>query len=398
MSDLKTRSRYDAMHAAMRQMVADGTVAGISSCILVNGEIADLRCEGWADREAGVKLEVDHRFQVFSNSKLVTSCAAMLLVEAGQLKLDDDIGDILPGLKDMKVLRSGAVDLSDVEPARHAITLRHLLTHSAGFGYGLFAPSSLIENAYAEHRILENATSLERMVSLLSELPLAYQPGQGWGYSLATDVVARLIEVVTGMAFPAFVQNRILTPLGMRQSGYCSTAAHIEKLAAFYAPTDVDGVPTGGVQRLDALPVPESFLAHHAGLAGGSGMFSTLTDTALLIRNLLSTDGQGILRRATLRQMMSPQLPERKRIWLAARESSKYKSMGLGGASTQEIAPEESLHSAGEFQWGGAAGTHWWISGSGDVAGVLMVHRRRSFWAPFANQLKCLAYEATRAG
>lgn len=390
----------------MRQLVADGTVAGISSCILVNGEVADLRCEGWADREAGVRLEPGHRFRVFSSSKLVTSCAAMLLVEDGRLKLDAAVGDLLPGLRDLQVLRPGAVDLADVEPARQAISLRHLLTHSAGLGYGLFAPSTPIENACAAHRILENATSLERLVSLLSQLPLAYQPGHGWGYSLATDVVARLIEVVSGMPFPTFVQRRILTPLGMDRSGYCNSAERIPGLAAFYAPADVDGMPVGPVQKLDELPVPESFLSGHAGLAGGSGMYSTLTDTAAFIGSLMRTDGQGqghgngkgLLQPDTLQQMMRNQLPAGQRIGLAARESSKYKSMGLGGAISEDIAPEESPYSGGEFQWGGAAGTHWWIAGSGDVAGVLMVHRRRSFWAPFANQLKCLAYLATRAG
>ena len=169
-----TPSGYDfgAVHAAMRRYVDANILAGVSSAVLVGRDLVDLNCAGWADKEQGIALRPDHLFRVFSNTKLITSCAALLLLEEGRFQLDDPIGQFIPQLADCRVLRPGAITLDDVEPARGPITIRHLLSHSSGLGHGLLDAGTLIHKAYDHHRVRDHATTLADMMDALAELPL----------------------------------------------------------------------------------------------------------------------------------------------------------------------------------------------------------------------------------
>ena len=162
---------------------------------MVGRDLVDVNCVGWADKEAQTPLRTDHIFRVFSNTKLVTSCAALLLFEEGKLGLDDPIEKFIPQLGNRKVLRPGATSLDDTEPAKSSITIRQLLSHSSGLSYGFFDPGTVIFKALNERGVHNPMTTLADMVDVLADLPLIYQPGTSWEYSLAIDVVARLVEV-----------------------------------------------------------------------------------------------------------------------------------------------------------------------------------------------------------
>ena len=203
MQDMKvTAAGYDfgAAHAVMRRMVDGNILSGVSSAVLVGRDLVDVECAGWADKEAQVPLRVDHLFRVFSNTKLITSCAALLLLEDGRLGLDDAIEKFIPQLGNRRVLRPGATSIDQTEPARGSITIRQLLSHSAGLSYGLFDPGTVMFSAYQQRQVLSPLKTLAEMMDALAELPLVYHPGSSWEYSVATDVVARLVEVVSGVA------------------------------------------------------------------------------------------------------------------------------------------------------------------------------------------------------
>ena len=165
MEDLKvTASGYDfrPAHAAMQRYVDGNLLSGVSSAVLVGRDLVDVNCVGWADKEAQIRLRTDHIFRVFSNTKLVTSCAALLLFEEGQFELDDPIEKFIPQLGNRKVLRPGATSLDDTEPAKSSITIRHLLSHSSGLSYGFFDPGTVIFKAYNERGVHNPTTTLAR--------------------------------------------------------------------------------------------------------------------------------------------------------------------------------------------------------------------------------------------
>src|SRR5471032_3430975 len=187
---------FGAVHAAIRRYVDADILAGVSSAVLVGRDLVDLNCVGWADKEQDIALRSDHLFRAFSNTKLITSCAALLLFEEGRFQLDDPIERFIPQLAHRRVLRPGATSLDETEPAKRSITIRHLLSHSSGLSYGFFDPGSIIFNALNERGVHNPQTTLADMVDVLAGLPLIYHPGTSWEYSLAIDVTARLVEII----------------------------------------------------------------------------------------------------------------------------------------------------------------------------------------------------------
>ena len=160
----------------MQSFVDKELIPGASWALLRGTELIDVQCVGWADREQRVPLRTDHIFRAFSNTKLATSCAILLLIEDGVLGLDDPVEKYLPQLANRQVLRPGAITLSDTEPARQSITIRHLLTHSSGLGYGLLDAGTPLFNAYVEQRVRDHTTTLAQMIDILAALPLSYHP------------------------------------------------------------------------------------------------------------------------------------------------------------------------------------------------------------------------------
>lgn len=385
--------KFTAVRAAMQRYVDQEIVPGVSWAVLRGGEVVDQQCVGWADREAKVALRPDHIFRAFSNTKIITTCAVMLLMEQDRLSLEDRVEKFLPQLGNRKVLKAGATSLADVEPARGPITIRQLLTHTSGLSYGIFDPGTVLYRGYNDARVLNPYTPLSDMIDRLADLPLSYHPGEAWEYSVATDVLGRVVEVVSGKTLGDFFKTRIFDPLGMADSGFFVPGAEQGRLVAYYRGADVLDPMKPGLFRIDDQPYPEAYRKPFPRQSGGGGMVSTLPDMLALVKALLPGSDR-LLKPDTVKQMMTNQLPDGRTIRFAMLGAIPGKGFGLGGAATFAPTPLDPRNSTGEFQWGGVAGTHWWICPQADTAGVLMAQRHMGFWNPFFFEFKRLAYEA----
>jgi CubicO group peptidase (beta-lactamase class C family) len=400
MEDLKvTADGYDfaPAHAAMQRYVDGNILSGVSSAVLVGRDLVDVNCVGWADKEGRIPLRVDHIFRVFSNTKLITSCAALLLLEEGKFRLDDPIEKFIRQLANRRVLRPGATSLDDTEPAKRSITIRDLLRHSSGLSYGFFDPGTVIFKAYNERGVHNPATTLADMVDVLADLPLIYHPGTSWEYSLSIDVVARLVEIISGQPFDRFIQARILGPLGMVDTGFVVPEKDQSRLAAYYVGADLMDPMKPGLTRTDNYPYPGAYLRPAARFNGGGGLVSTLPDMVALIRSLLP-GGPTLLKPETIALMMSNQLPDGQWIRFAMLGEQPGKAHGLAGGLILKPSPLDHPNSAGELYWGGVAGTQWWISPKTNMAGVVMTQRQMAFVHPFSFEFKRLTYEAVKLG
>jgi CubicO group peptidase (beta-lactamase class C family) len=396
MEDMKvTATGYDfrPAQAAMQRYVDGNILSGFSSAVLVGRDLVDVTCIGWADKEAQIPLRLDHIFRVFSNTKLMTSCAALLWFEESHFQLDDPIERFIPQLANRRVLRPNAIALDQTEPAVRPITIRHLMSHSSGLSYGLLDPGTLIFNAYNERKVLDPATTLAEMIDVLADLPLVFHPGTSWEYSLATDVLARLVEVISGRRFDAFIQSRVLDPLGMADTGF--VVSDRDRLVAYYAGADRIDPMKPGLARADDAPYPGAYLRPFPRQSGGGGLVSTLPDMVALVRSLLP-GGPTLLAPGTIKLMMTNQLPVNVWIRFAAFGEIRGRGHGLAGALIQEPAPFDHKDARGELFWGGLAGTQWWISPGSNTAGLIMAQREMGFAHPFAVEFKRLAYEAVK--
>jgi len=234
------------------------------------------------------------------------------------------------------------------------------------------------------------------MIDKLADLPLAYHPGTSWEYSVAIDVLGRVVEVVSGKPLDAFLKTRIYDPLGMVDTAFYVPEAKHSRFVGYYRGADILNPMKPGLTKIDDMP-PGIYLRPPARLSGGGGLVSTLADMLALVKSLLPGSDK-LLKPDTLKQMMTNQLPAGQTIQFARLGPVPSKGFGLGGSVTIAPGPADPPKSQGEFQWGGVAGTHWWICPGADTAGVLMAQREMSFWNPFYFEFKRLAYEAVGAG
>jgi CubicO group peptidase (beta-lactamase class C family) len=384
---------FSAVHAAMRRYVDANILSGVSSAVLVGRDLVDLNCAGWADKEKDEPLRVDHLFRVFSNTKLITSCAVLLLFEEGKFQLDDPVETFIPQLGNRRVLKPGATVITDTEPARSPITIRQLMSHSSGLSYGLLDPGTLMFAAYNERKVRNPYVSLAGMMDALVDLPLAFHPGTGWEYSVATDVLSRLVEVVSELSFGDFIQSRILGPLAMVDTGFVIPVDQQHRLATYYVGADPFDPMKPGLTLRENFPFPNAHLQPVPWQSGGGGLVSSLPDMLALMRSLLP-GGATLLKPETIALMMTNQLPDGVCVRFPGQGEIKGKGFGLAGAVTLTPSSIDPADSSGEFQWGGIAGTHWWISPRANLAGLLMTQRQMAFWHPYSFEFKQLVYRA----
>ncbi|MBR7746015.1 serine hydrolase domain-containing protein [Undibacterium baiyunense] len=388
-------SQYDfsAIAPAMQTYVDRKILSGVSSAILSGQDLVHFHATGWADIENQIPLRHDHLFRVFSNTKLLTSMAIMQLIEQGKLGLDDAVEIYLPQLGQRQVLIPGATDISQTEAARSAITVRQLLTHTSGLSYGLLDHGSTIYKAYVERKVLNAFEPLSELINILEELPLSFHPGERWEYSIATDVLSRLVEVVSGDNFDVYLHAHILSPLGMNDTSFWVPPHKHERLTAYYAGTDPMNVLNRDLKRLEKSPYPEAFLKPIPRYSGGGGLVSSMHDMLALMRSFLP-GGHMVLKPESIRLMMQNHLPAGWGIAFPGVGDVPGKGFGLGGAVTLRPGENDPADAEGEFEWGGIAGTHWWISSRHNIAGLLMTQRQMAFWHPYSFEFKKLAYAA----
>jgi CubicO group peptidase (beta-lactamase class C family) len=223
--------RFERLHRRIQQFVDDGQHAGVSLLLVRNGEVVDTFAAGFRNKELSLPMSRDTIVRVYSMTKIVVGVAALTLLEEGKLGLHDLVRDYLPEFRDLRVLVGGTAQDPQFVPADKALTIQHLFTHTSGIIYE--APGELIGEFYQQ--MAEGvAESLEQQMSNLARLPLKWHPGTHFEYGFSTDVLGRVIEVVSGKRLDAYLKTRIFEPLGMIDTGYAVTGARKERLAKVY--------------------------------------------------------------------------------------------------------------------------------------------------------------------
>ena len=386
------RRDFSAAHAVLQRHHDERRLSGVSTVAVQGGVVVDDFCIGAADMESGEALRPDHIHRAFSNTKLITAVMTLMLVDEGRMALDDPVKRWIPGFGSTRVLRPGATSLDDTVPLARDITVRHLLTHTAGLSHGVFDPGTMIFDAYAASGVRRPDCSTTMIAERLPALPLLFQPGEGWEYSMAPDVLARLVEIVTGQRYVEALEQRLFGPLGMVDTGYVLRPEQVPRLAALYGGNLADPNEPG-LRRFDDLPWPGAFLTPVARQAGASGLFTTRADMLALLSRLLPGRG-GPLRDATLAEMQRDQLPPHLCVQFLVGGPIPSLGFGLAGAVTRRPSPLQPNTPVGEMQWGGLAGTHWALSPSTSQVLVLMTQRYMGFWNPFWFEWKAAAYAA----
>ncbi len=404
--DTSTRPDFSAAHAVLQGEVDAQRLPGVSAAVMRHGETIDSFCTGLADLQTGEPLRPDHIHRAFSNSKLITSVALLMLVDQGQLQLDDAVKRWIPAFAALRVLRPGATSLTDTEPLQRDITVRHLLSHQAGLSHAVFDPGTLIYNAYLAAGARSPQRSLAEAMDVLAGLPLLYQPGAGWEYAMGADVLGRIIELITGQRFGDALQHLLFGPLGMADTGFVLRPEQVPRLAALYRGDLLDPMKPG-LLRLDDTPWPGAYRSAVPRQSGAGGLFTTQADMLALLRQLMPSPapplrmpgpprpGQAaLLQPATLAALFTDQLPAARCVQFFGTGAVPSLGFGLGGALTRGASALQPAAAVGELQWGGLAGTHWFISPATGLAGVLMTQRFMGFWHPFWFRYKAALYAA----
>ena len=394
---IDTQDLDQHLHALTRS----GQLPGVSYALLRGQDEVAAGVFGLADREAGRPMGRDTIVRAYSNTKLVTSLAVLRLHDAGLFGLDDPVAEWIPALRGLRVLRPGAQTLDDTVPLATPVTVRHLLTHTAGFGQGLFDAGTLLQAAYWQRGVRGADTTLAELMEVFGTLPLNAQPGSAWDYSAATDVAARLVEVVSGQRFGDHLQQQVFGPLGMVDTAHVlARDDQRARLAALY------GVPQGleagdpaapATRLLTDSPYPGAFLVPKPRQGGAGGLVTTLPDWLALMRALLP-GGPALLRPATREQALRDQLAPPLSVQFRRQGSfgGPMPALGFGllGAVTRAASATTPAGSEGVVQWGGLAGTHWWIDPLRGTAGALMTQRMMGFWQPWWFEAQRLMFAA----
>jgi CubicO group peptidase (beta-lactamase class C family) len=380
--------------------VDDGLLAGWHAVVTRRGQVAHSTTYGQADKEAGTAVAPDTLWRLYSMTKPVVSVAAMMLWEEGRLELTDEISRWLPEFADVKVYDKGSAQRPYLVPAIEPIRVWHLLTHTSGLTYG-FHGISVVDALYraAGYELVPPAgIDLASAVRTFAHLPLLYQPGTAWCYSVATDVLGRLVEVLSGQSLEEFFTERILAPLGMTDTRWWIDDVDAPRLAALYAPDP----RTGGAVRYDLLG--ERTRQKPDLLAGGAGLVSTAADYHRFSQLLLGRgelDGVRLLGPRTVDFMTRNHLPGGADIAALNRgghSETTYEGVGfgLGFGILLDPVPARVPGTPGSFYWGGAASTAFIVDPAEELTMMLFTQMFPSSTYPLRPQLRQFVYSALR--
>ncbi|XOV83888.1 MAG: serine hydrolase domain-containing protein [bacterium] len=380
----------------MSSYIEQDILSCISTIIMRGTDILDYKTFGYMDKDSGAPLTDDAIYRMYSNTKIVTSVALMMLFEEGRFKLEDELSRYMPEFADPKVLLPDAKTADDVQAASQPILIRHILSHSAGLSYGFIEPESVVDQAYAGtlNVLGDFSVDLEEFCSRAATLPLAYEPGASWRYSVATDVCARLIEVLSGQRFDEFLKSRIFNPLGMVDTDFWVPPEKADRFITMYAPTDLFDPMKPGMVKVDD-PVSGSYNNPRKLLSGGGGLVSTMSDYMTFIRAIVndgSWQGVQLLQPQTLQLMRTNQLAPGVGVSFPMWDMPGT-VFGLGFALHETLQPGEPAGSQNEYHWGGMAGTHSWMAPQAGITGMCSTQRMPGFWHPFSHEFKSLAYQ-----
>ena len=376
----------------MDRWIDSGRLAGLSVLVSRRGQVAYERHAGHADRERGLRMGPDTLVRIYSMTKPLTSAALMMLYEEGRFQLDDPVHRVLPSFKAMRVFMGEG---RDTVAAERPITYRDLLTHTSGLTYGFMA-STPVDAMYRDQGVdfQTSALSLADLVDHVATLPLLAQPGAAWNYSIATDVLGHLVALHSGQSFEAFLQERVLGPLGMLDTAFHVAPEKVARFAANYVPG-----PDGQAVLFDD-PATSIFTRARPIASGGGGLVGTGRDYMRFCHMMLNHglfEGRRLLGRKTVALMTSNHLGGDMASMGQARFSeSSYSGIGFGlGFSVMlDPAAAQIVGTPGECAWGGAASTGFWFDPVEELAVVMLTQLMPSSTYPIRKELRVLTYAA----
>jgi CubicO group peptidase (beta-lactamase class C family) len=377
-------SRLARLDEAMRRRYVDsGRLPGLLTMVYRRGRLAHTGMSGHMDLERGTPMREDAIFRVYSMSKPITAVALMTLAEEGLIGLDDDVAAHIPSWKTLGVYATGVPSLVPggapgflTTPVKRPMKVVDLVTHTAGLTYGFMNRTS-VDRAYREARVAEFGTEggLDAMVEQLASLPLEFSPGTAWNYSVSIDVLGYLVQRLSGVSFGEFLRTRLFEPLGMTDTAFWCPPEKINRFASCYQPKEGGGLKVqddAGESTYAAPPSLES---------GGGGLVSTAHDYMRFCRMMLqggSLDGAQILSPKTVALFSLNHLPGNRELADMAPpglfSEAGYSGIGfsIGCGVTIDVVKTRLPGTPGEFFWGGAASTAFWVDPREELAVVFM--------------------------
>ena len=388
--------RLQRIDSHLRDRYLDpGKIAGALTLVARHGRIAHLSAQGHMDIEGTRALEEDAIFRIYSMTKPITSVATMMLYEKGLFQLRDPVTKFIPAFKGQGVFRMGNYPQFLANRPKRAMTIKDLLMHTSGLTYG-FMHRTPVDAAYRKAGLegAKTAGSLEEVVQKIASLPLEFSPGDAWNYSMSTDVLGYLVQVVSGKPFEQFLREEIFEPLGMNDTGF------------FVPPEKQSRLPFCYERLLNRKlvvqddPATSPYLEPPEFVSGGGGLVSTAHDYLRfceMLRRHGELDGARILSRKTIELMTKNHLPGDVDLTEMAQGTfaeTPYEGVGFGLGFSVNLGPARTgaAGSPGEFAWGGAASTVFWIDPVEDLVVIFLTQLMPSRVYDFRAQLRAITY------
>ena len=389
--------RLARIQPVMQRLIERRLIAGCITALFRRDRLVHFECHGLMDIDAGKSMQPDTIFRIYSMTKPITCVALMMLYEEGHFLLRDPISEFIPAFRNMEVFAGESHSGIFTTPAEREITIHQLLTHIAGLSYG-FDRHSVVDRMYRDtykrlellhndYQISPDAAPLAQIIPEFAKLPLVAQPGERWHYSVATDVLGYLVELISGQSFDRFLHERIFEPLGMHETGFSIAPEEAGRLAALYSPDK-----NSGLKLVDAPATSPLLKAPHF-FSGGGGLLSTTADYLRFAQMLLkggTLDGERLLSPKTLEFMTKNHLtPE----MLGPHFLSGY-GKGIGVKVLMNLPKSRTLGTEGMYGKGGAARTYFWVDPKEELIGLLMTQLIGHSGLALADLFKGLAYQA----
>jgi CubicO group peptidase (beta-lactamase class C family) len=370
----------------MEERVAAGKVPGMVTMVARHGKVVSFGSAGILDLETGAEVQNDSLFRIYSMTKPVVAVGLMMLYEEDRFELDDPVAKYIPEFADLKVLEG-----ENEVAANRPMTIADLLRHTAGLTYGFFG-NTPVDQMYRKANVLSQ-TDLAAMAAVMKDIPLQFQPGTRWHYSVAVDVTGYLIERISGKTLDVYLDERILQPLGMTDTGFAVPDAQLERFGTnhSYNAADSKFMVIDAPRVTDERPNP-GFIGDVTFFSGGGGLVSTAEDYmrfALMLAAGGELNGVRILQEQTLAMMTQDQLPEGIPGVFGGAMRFGYGFAIVGEGAGNPLA----IGSPGSYFWLGAAGTRFWVDPVEDLVGIMMIQVNNSR-EPLANQFAELIYAA----
>lgn len=375
--------RLKRIPAALQRRVDAGEAPGFLAAVMRRGKIVAFDAVGYRDLENKTPMSRDTVFRIMSMTKPIVSVGAMILVEENRLRLTDPVAKYIPSFAKQQVYVSGEGESMVTAPAKRQVQVRNLLSHTAGYTYGVFSNTPVDKLHLKRGVYAQNYKSLAEFCEAAAKLPLMFEPGTNWQYGISTDILGHVIEVASGQKLQDFLRERVLAPLGMNDTGFLLTGNQAERFVTAYKKSS---------EGKGLVPSPDFFPGSYKDPAmpasGGGGMVSTADDYLRFAAMLLSEgelDGVRILGPETVRLMHTNVLP---------RAITDQRGTGFGlGFGIDNPGDRGAYAGVGTYHWSGADRTHFWVDPTNQIVGLIMT-QMEPFDVYFEEDMRALVYQA----